>query len=369
MTPRSVRVGVIGVGHLGGHHARNYSRLSGVELTGVHDRDQGRAQTIAAELGCASFATRSELAARVDALSIAVPAAIHAEVAIPCLENGIAVLIEKPMATSVAEAEAIRAAALKNGVPLMVGHVERWNGAFRRVRHLIHEPRFIEGHRLSSFVGRGLDVDVIFDLMIHDLDLVSALSRAPIRQVAAIGVPVLTQSVDIANVRLEFDDGLVANLTASRVSREPMRKLRIFQADAYVSIDFAARSAEVVTRRKGTRTPAGPGISTRSGGLADLPTGQIESGLLEAKVGPAELNALLAGLKHQTIDAGEEPEPLAAELGAFVEAVRTGRVPGPGAEEGLEAVKLAENVTRKIAASMAATPIGARQGADPDASP
>jgi len=322
MKPTRLKVGVVGVGHLGAHHARIYASLPGVELVGVHDCDPRRAQAVAAALDCRTFAGARELGHAVEALSIAVPARAHAEVALPCLERGVAVLIEKPMADSVEAARALRDAAAASGAPLMVGHVERWNGAFRKLRDRIHRPRFVEGHRLSSFVGRGLDVDVIFDLMIHDLDLVASFSTAELRQVAAIGVPVLTTSADIANVRLEFADGLVANLTASRVSRERLRKLRIFQEDAYFSIDFAARTAEVVTR-----SPDGDLA------LEEPPAGADPGGRL----------------RHELIDAREEPEPLAAEIEAFVEAVRGGRTPEPGAEEGLRAVDLAERVTKEMA--------------------
>jgi len=328
MSGRRLRVGVLGVGHLGAYHARHYARHPAVELAGVADRDSARAAAIGAELGVRVFPTAEALFAAVDALSVAVPAAEHAACAIPALERGKAVLLEKPMAPSVVAATAIRDAARRGGAPLMIGHVERWNGAFRRVAALIQKPRFIEGHRLSSFVARGLDVDVIFDLMIHDLDLVAALSPAPVRRVIAVGVPVLTATADIANARIEFADGLVANLTASRVSRERMRKLRLFQEDAYVSIDFAARAAEVVTRRKGGEA---------------IPPG----------AGMAALPALLASLDHQVIDAKDEPEPLAAEIAAFVAAVRSGRDPSPSAEEGLRAVRLAEEVVASMARAVA----------------
>jgi predicted dehydrogenase len=244
------------VGHLGAHHARIYAQHPDVDLIGVTDRDPGRARAVALELGCRVFPGPVALAQDVDLLSVAVPAQAHAEVAIPCLERGTAVLVEKPMAASLREAEAIAAAAAKSGTALMVGHVERWNGAWRRVRPRLKHPRFIEAHRLSSFGRRGLDVDVIFDLMIHDLDLVASLAESDLSQVAAVGVPVLTEAADIANVRLEYKDGLVANLTASRVSREKLRKLRIFQADAYFSLDFAERTAEVVRRTEPGVDPA-----------------------------------------------------------------------------------------------------------------
>jgi predicted dehydrogenase len=327
---KTLKVGVIGVGHLGTHHARNYQRLAGVELVGVTDRDRERARRTAAELGCQAFDDPKALARAVDALSVAVPAAAHAEAAIPGLELGVAVLCEKPMARSRAEAERMLEVARKGGAPLMIGHVERWNGAFRRILPRISHPRFIESHRLSSFVGRGIDVDVIFDLMVHDLDLLGALSSSPVVKIMAVGVPVLTTSADIANVRLELEDGMVANLTASRVSREKMRKFRIFQADAYLAIDFAARQAEVIIRRPGV-----PPLSS------------------ETAASPESLPAILAGLEHETVDATGDPEPLAAELEAFVDAVRSGRAPEPGGEAGLKAVGLAEDIVQEMSAAMA----------------
>ncbi len=333
MSAHRLQVGVLGVGHLGAYHARHYARHPAVVLAGVADRDAARAAAVGAELGVRVFPSAEDLVAAVDALSVAVPAADHAACAIPALERGKAVLLEKPMAPSVAAATAIRDAARRGGAPLMIGHVERWNGAFRRVAPLIRTPRFIEGHRLSSFVARGLDVDVIFDLMIHDLDLVAALTPAPVRRVIAVGVPVLTASADIANARIEFADGLVANLTASRVSREKMRKLRLFQADAYVSIDFAARAAEVITRRPGA--------------AAILPG-----------AGTAALPALLASLDHQVIDAKGDPEPLAAEIAAFVEAVASGRPPVPSGDDGLRAVELAAAVAESMAEAAAGSAAG-----------
>ena len=324
-----LKVGVVGVGHLGSHHARHYAQHADCELVGVSDRDRGRAEAKAHELGCRVFPDEVSLAAEVDALSVAVPAAAHAAAAIPCLERGVAVLLEKPMARSLAEADAILDSARKSGAPLMIGHVERWNGAFRRVAPRITHPRFIEGHRLASFGVRGLDVDVIFDLMIHDLDLVGALSSAPVERIMAVGVPVLTATADIANVRLELADGLVANLTASRVSRERMRKFRIFQSDAYFAIDFAARRAEVIVRKPGATFPPG------------------------AAAGPEALARLLAGLEHSEIDAGADPEPLAAEITAFVTHVREGTAPDPGGDAGRQAVALAEAVAKEMAVTMA----------------
>jgi predicted dehydrogenase len=323
-------VGVVGVGHLGAHHARLYARMDGVRLVGVHDIDDERARTVAAEHGTRAVGGLDALIEQAQAVSVVVPTVSHREVAIPCLQAGVAVLLEKPMADSSAAAAEVLAVARRTGTPLMVGHIERWNGGFRGLEPHIGHARFIESHRLASFPGRGLDVDVILDLMIHDLDLVLAVARAPLCLVQAVGVSVLTGSADIANARLEFEDGLVANLTASRASREAVRKMRIFQDDAYLSCDFLRKSAEIYKRRPGAEAMLGE--AARSSGRAGVP-----------------LTTILAAIEHQAVGPVEEPEPLAAELAAFVEAVASGRPPRPDGEAGLAAVALAERVKASMA--------------------
>jgi predicted dehydrogenase len=341
-------IGVVGVGHLGNHHARLFARMEGVRLVGVHDIDAERAREVAAAHGTRVFDELEALLGEVAALSIAVPTNQHRQVAVPCLGAGVAVLLEKPMAAGVADAEAILAAARASGVPLMIGHVERWNGAFRALAPYVDHARFIEGHRLASFPGRGLDVDVILDLMIHDLDLVLSIARAPLGTVQAVGVSVLTGSADIANARLEFEDGMVANLTASRASREAVRKLRIFQDDAYLSCDFLQQSAEVYRRRPGAEKL-----------LADAAATSGRS--------PVPIATLLAAIEHQRFAAEDRPEPLAAELGAFVTAVTRGESPAPDGADGLAAVALAEQVKASMAA--AAARMGVEVAADGAALP
>jgi predicted dehydrogenase len=245
-----------------------------------------------------------------------VPTEQHRDIAVPLLEAGIPVLVEKPMARSMAEAEAMLAAAARGRATLAVGHTERFNPAVAAARSLIVAPRFIEVHRLGAFPERSLDIDVVFDLMIHDLDVVLSLVGAEVESVEAVGVPVLTPRVDIANARLRFANGCIANLTASRISRDRVRKIRFFQPAAYVSIDYAAQKLEV------WRLVKGPGA---------MPS----------------------------IDGGEvsvaNEEPLKRELEDFVEAVRTGRPALVSGEQGLRALELATRITEKMALSMPST--------------
>ncbi len=234
-----LRVGVIGVGHLGRHHARILSGLEDVQLTAVADIRQDRAEQIGGPLGARITADFRELIGQVDAVTVAVPTEAHRLVAVPFLERGIPVLVEKPLARSLEEADRIIAAACASGATLAVGHTERYNPAVRAASTVITDPRFVEVHRLGTFPERSLDIDVVFDLMIHDIDIVLSLVRADVESIEAVGVPVLTERIDIANARLRFANGCIANLTASRISRDRVRKIRFFQPDAYVSIDYA----------------------------------------------------------------------------------------------------------------------------------
>jgi predicted dehydrogenase len=239
-----VRVGVVGVGHLGQHHARILSTLEGVRLVGVADIRLERAVEIAANASTASLADYRELFGQVDGVVVSVPTQAHLEVARAFLERGTAVLVEKPMATSLEEADAMIAAATASGATLAVGQTERYNPAVAAVLPFVTSPRFIEVHRLGSFSERSLDIDVVFDVMIHDLDIILALVKSEIVAVEAVGVPVLTPKFDIANARLRFASGCIANVTASRISRDRVRKIRFFQPDAYLSIDYGAQEVE-----------------------------------------------------------------------------------------------------------------------------
>ncbi|MGE3955314.1 MAG: Gfo/Idh/MocA family oxidoreductase [Vicinamibacterales bacterium] len=304
----NMRVAVIGVGHLGKHHARILGAMPGVELVAVVDVNQARAEEIAAANRTRALMRPLSLLGKVDAVSIAVPTEQHLAVALPFLEAGTGVLVEKPMVRSLDEADAMMAAAAKGGAVLAVGHTERFNPAVEAARPLLHDPRFIEVHRLGTFPERSLDIDVVFDLMIHDLDVVLSLVKSEVESIEAVGVPVLTGRVDIANARLRFANGCIANLTASRISRDRVRKIRFFQPAAYVSIDYAAKKVEMYRLVKGE----GPKPSIDGGDIA-VP----------------------------------DEEPLKRELADFVDAVRHKRAPLVDGAQGRRALDLA---TRIVAA-------------------
>ena len=248
MTDR-LRVGVIGVGHLGSRHAEIYAGMPQVRLVAVCDIDAAKAKALAVRLGTKAVEDFRQLLGRVDAVSIAVPTSLHAAIGRVCLEAGVHVLMEKPLCTRLADADALIRTAARRRVTLMVGHVERFNAAIRAALLRLRHPRFIEVHRLSPYPFRGTDVSVVLDVMIHDLDLLLAIVRSPVRRVFALGVPVLSPSEDIANARLEFASGCVANVTASRISDEALRRIRGFQEDRYLSIDSKAQTVELAQRR------------------------------------------------------------------------------------------------------------------------
>ncbi len=241
-----IRTGVIGTGYLGKFHADKYSELIESELVGIVDTDYEAAQTISNRLNVPAFKSYEELFDRVDAVSIVVPTELHHKIAKDFLLNGIDVLVEKPMTTTLEEAEDLIETAKKNNCVLQVGHLERFNAAVLALNNVIKQPLFIESHRLAPFKDRGTDVDVILDIMIHDIDIILNIVGSPVKAIHAVGVPVVSsENNDIANVRLEFESGCVANVTASRISAKEMRKIRIFQHDAYLSIDYAAQQVEV----------------------------------------------------------------------------------------------------------------------------
>ena len=305
---RTVRVAVVGLGEFGRNHARVYRELSGVELVGVYDHRPERTAAVAKEFQAPVLCSLGELQGRANAVSVAVPTAAHAEVGCQLLEMGLDVLVEKPMAVDLAEADALLASARKNMRILQIGHVERFNPAVRAVEAILNRPLFFEVHRLGVFTPRSLDVDVIYDLMIHDLDILLALVNEPVTEVKAVGIPVLTDKVDIAHARLEFAGGAVANVTASRVSTERVRKMRFFQQREYISLDYARRDA----LRIGVKRP-GP----------------------QPEFGFEKLHA-------------SSVEPLHAELEAFVEASRTRKEPPTNGAAGRAALELAGRVMASI---------------------
>lgn len=245
-----VRVAVVGVGHLGSRHAKTYREIENCVLTGVCDLDQTKLNAASQSLGVSGYADYRQLFGKIDATSIAVPTKAHYQIAAECLKHKIHCLVEKPFTTNLKEADSLIKIAKKNNLILQVGHIERFNSAFSATQKLIKEPKFIECHRLSPFPNRSLDIGVVLDLMIHDIDIVLGLVDSALKKAEAVGVPVLTQFEDIANARLTFKNGCVANLTASRVSDEWMRKIRIFQKDTYISLDYKEAKACVYRKNQ-----------------------------------------------------------------------------------------------------------------------
>jgi predicted dehydrogenase len=307
-----LRIAVLGVGHLGQHHARLLASMPGVQLAGIVDTKPGRAQEIAGKSGVPGFGHLRDLPLDgLDAATIAVPTVSHLDVALPLIDAGISVLVEKPLASSLDQADQMIEAANRRGVVLAAGHTERFNPAVVAALPLVSAPRFIEVHRLGTFPDRSLDIDVIFDLMIHDLDLLLTSVKSEVVSIEAIGVNVLTPKTDIANVRLRFASGCIANVTASRISRDKVRKVRFFQRDSYLSVDYAAQEAEIY------RLVAQNGRPVIEGGKLDV----------------------------------QRDEPLRAELADFVAAVRERRDPGVSGRAGREALALATRVADVMAAS------------------
>ncbi|MBI4527634.1 MAG: Gfo/Idh/MocA family oxidoreductase [Deltaproteobacteria bacterium] len=243
-----VSVAVVGVGYVGRFHAEKYAASHNARLVAVADIDQSRATEVGGRLGVGAFTDYRELYGRVQCVSVAVPTRLHYQVARDFLTAGLDVLVEKPMAATLEEARELAAVASEKNLILQIGHLERFNPAIRRLEGVVREPKFVECHRLAPFIERGTDVDVVFDLMIHDLDVIGSLVRSPVQRVEAVGVAVLTDKPDIANARIAFSNGCIANITSSRVSMKRERKIRIFQPDAYISIDYDRRSAQIYRR-------------------------------------------------------------------------------------------------------------------------
>ena len=243
-----IRTAVIGVGYLGRFHAQKYAQMEGADLVGVVDLSPERAQNVAKEVGTRAYTDIHEMIGKIDAASVVVPTIHHHEVAKILFSHGIHCMLEKPISTTVEEADELINLAKEQGLILQVGHLERFNPAIKVLEAKVKHPLFIEAHRLSGFKDRATDVDVVLDLMIHDLDIILALVDLPLKEIRAVGVPVLTQKVDIANARLIFENGCTANLTASRISLQDMRRIRVFQPGAYISADCAERKSLVVTR-------------------------------------------------------------------------------------------------------------------------
>jgi len=326
-----LKVGVVGVGHLGRQHARIYAAMPEADLVGVVDRDPREARTVARKCRTQWATDPAFLFDRAQAVSVVVPTRYHHVVSLPFLQRGISVLVEKPMTFSVSEAEDLVAAAAAGGAKLQVGHVERFNPGFMAIARQGLRPLFIECHRLSPFRFRSADVGVVFDLMIHDLDIVHCLVPSAIRSIQAVGVPVISGHEDIANARITFEDGCVANLTASRISLKTLRRIRFFATDCYVTIDTEEGKAHIYRKKPGFEEVARRLRATS--GLESL----------------VEMRKLAYGdlVDIQTVRLGAE-EPLRAELESFVACVREDRTPEVPGEDGVRAVRVAEAVLGEI---------------------
>jgi predicted dehydrogenase len=310
MPSEKIRCAVVGVGHLGRFHAQKYKATHDAELIGVCDMSPERAKEIAAELGVAGFSDYRELIGKVDAVTIASSTRSHYEVAKYFLQHGVHVLVEKPMTETIQQGRELVEIAASRNVKLQVGHVERFNPALIAAQAKLLEPLFIECHRLAPFKPRGVDVDVVLDLMIHDIDVVLSLLKSPVKSVSAVGTPVLTSQVDIANARLEFESGAIANLTASRVSQKATRKFRIFQRQQYLSIDFG--------------------------------TGEVN---LTTKTGEWKDEQIPLEFESWNLEKGDA---LLAETEAFLRSIRAGERPVVSGEDGLTALTVAEQIRADI---------------------
>jgi predicted dehydrogenase len=306
-----LRVAVIGVGHLGRHHARILAAMPDVDLVSVVDVNRARAEEIASASRTIPAFDYRDVLGRVDAVTIAVPTALHAEIGSAFLSARVPALVEKPLARSLAEADVLIDASVAAGVTLAVGHTERFNPAVSAAAPLLTDPRFIEVHRLGAFPERSLDIDVVFDLMIHDLDVVLSIVKSEVQSLEAVGVPVITPHVDIANARVRFENGCIANVTASRISRDRVRKIRFFQPAAYVSIDYAGQRVEVWR------------LDQAAGSVPSIEGGEL----------------------HVVNE-----EPLKRELADFVDAVRLNRQPLVTGDQGRRALALAQRIADKMAA-------------------
>ncbi len=331
-----LRAAVVGVGHLGRHHARIYAGMEGVELAAVVDRDLARAKEIGAKHGAKAFADVESLDVPIDLVSVAVPTEQHARVATHFLERRVPVLVEKPMTATIEEGRALAKLARDRGVCLQVGHVERFNPALRAAKRLNIQPRFIEAHRLAPFSFRSIDIGVVHDLMIHDLDIVLHMVPSPLKEIRAVGGALLSRNEDIASARLEFEDGTVANLTASRVSLKPMRRTRVFSRDFFLSLDFGKKYSFLA------RKPS------------DFNARLMQKWSLIAATPPDQLAEIAATAFRDLIEIQEltldDEEPLQAELASFVQAVRDGTPPEVSADEALRALEAAQGVLDQIRA-------------------
>ena len=322
-----VRAGVIGVGHLGKHHARVYSEIPEAELVGVYDTDSEKAQNVAKEFDTRHFEDLSDFLERINAVSLVVPTTFHHSLACDILDRGRNLLVEKPITETVRQADELVSLAKAKNLILQVGHIERFNPAFKAIENLGLEPKFIESHRLAQFNPRGTDVAVILDLMIHDLDLILSLVKGEVKRIDAAGVSVISDSEDIANARLTFANGCVANITSSRISARPLRKMRLFQKNSYISLDFLERSVEIY---KLVETDSvSEAEKEKETVVGNLPTGEAGKTIVYQK---PEI---------------EKEDMLTSEINSFLDAVKNVTRPKVSGEDGKRALEVALEIVSK----------------------
>jgi len=327
---KPLRVAVIGVGHLGNYHAQHLAAMDGVELAAVVDTRAGQADRVAAENDTHSYTDFRKVLRKIDAAVVAVPTITHHSVAKRLLKAGIPVLVEKPLAATRSQARALVRAARKTDTLLQVGHIERFNPVISVLKDFTVRPKFIEAHRLASYSFRSTDIGVVFDLMVHDIDIILQMVDAPLKRVDAVGVSVLGRNEDIANARLTFTNGCVANVTASRISLHAMRKMRIWSPNAYVSLDFGSHQGQIIRPSEKLRHE---GIDLDAVRPEDIPG-------LKAKLFTEYIN-----IRNIHI---EEHDALGKELECFVDSVRHGRAPVVSGEEALAAIEVAHKVVDRI---------------------
>lgn len=320
-----IKIGVIGVGRLGSLHAKMFTEVGSAQLVGVHDIDAGRCESVAKEVGVRAFSRLDDLLESVDAVSIATPTVTHHAIASRAIERGLHAFIEKPLTSTVDEAETLIRAADMRKVKVQVGHIERFNPALIALEKYRLAPMFIECHRLAQFNPRGTDVAVVLDLMIHDIDIILSLVRSPVEKIEASGVAVVSDSLDIANARIQFENGCVANVTASRISQRKMRKMRLFQRDAYISIDFSDGLAEIFR-------------------LVDETDPTATSTMMLGEIGEG---------KHKRKIVYEQPEvkevnALKYELESFLRSIRDDSEPLVTGHDGLRALQVADEIMKRI---------------------
>jgi len=322
-----VKTGVIGVGHLGRHHARVYSQVPEAQLVGVHDTDSEKGQKVAMEFDTKYFENLSDLLERIDAVSLVVPTTFHYALAIDILDRGKNLLIEKPITETVKQAEEVLSLAKAKNLILQVGHIERFNPAFKMIENLALEPKFIESHRLAQFDPRGTEVAVILDLMIHDLDLILTLVKSEVKSIEAAGVSVISDSEDIANARLTFESGCVANITSSRISARPLRKMRLFQKNSYISLDFLQRSVEIYKLMD----------------VGSIPKEEKDKKTLVGNIPTGEVGKTIVYEKPEI----KSEDMLTSEIKSFLDAVKNRTHPKVSGEDGKRALKLALEIVNK----------------------